>query len=53
MELAEKILNRINISKFQKKFLITLFTTIFDLDLECIKKFPKYQYLINYGNIAA
>ena len=28
MELAEKILNRINISKPQKKFLITLFTTI-------------------------
>ncbi len=28
MELAEKILNRINICKPQKKFLITLFTTI-------------------------
>ncbi len=28
MAIAEKILNRLNISKPQKKFLITLFTTI-------------------------
>ncbi len=37
---------------FNAFFLEKIFA-IFDLDPKCIKKSPKYQYLINYGNIAA
>ena len=37
---------------FNAFFLEKIFA-IFDLDPRCIKKSPKYQYLINYGNIAA
>lgn len=37
---------------FNAFFLEKIFA-IFDLDRRCIKKSPKYQYLINYGNIAA
>ena len=34
-------------------FFLQKFFAMFDLDLKCIKKSHKYQYLINYGNIAA
>ena len=37
---------------FNAFFLEKIFA-IFDLDRRCIKKSPQYQYLINYGNIAA
>ena len=37
---------------FNAFFLEKIFA-IFDLDRRCIKKSPKYQYLINYGNIDA
>lgn len=37
---------------FNTFFLHKIFA-MFDLDLKCIKKSHKYQYLINYGNIAA
>ena len=34
-------------------FFLEKFFAMFDLDLKCIKKSHKYQYLVNYGNIAA
>ena len=37
---------------FNTFFLEKIFS-MFDLDLNCIKKSSQYQYLINYGNIAA
>ena len=37
---------------FNTFFLQKIFS-MFGLDHKCIKKSPKYQYLINYGNIAA
>ena len=37
---------------FNTFFLEKIFS-MFDLDLNCIKKSSQYQYLLNYGNIAA
>ena len=37
---------------FNSFFLEKIFS-MFDLDLNCIKKSSQYQYLLNYGNIAA
>ena len=51
MELAENILNRFNISKPQRKFLLILFTTI--LTCPCVARRQVARGKINFRNLPA